>query len=160
MARETEPPSDDLGDFRRNHIGRALARARWTFEAAFDEGIHARGYEDFRHGDVTVIARVPVNGGARISEIAERALVTKQAIGKAVKSLEGRGYVERLPDPDDGRAQRVVLSERGLAFLADAREVIAAIEAEWAKVLGAAELTRIRRALLHVADTFGADEFL
>ncbi|MCT0249050.1 MarR family winged helix-turn-helix transcriptional regulator, partial [Synechococcus sp. CS-205] len=138
----------------------ALARARWTFEEAFDQRIHARGYEDFRHSDVTVIARLPADGGARISELAERAAVTKQAIGKSVKSLEARGYVERRPDPDDGRAQRVVLSERGMALLNDAREVIAAIEAEWAEVLGAAGLTRLRRALLTVSDELGPAEYL
>ncbi len=152
--------SNALGDFRRSHIGRALARARWTFEASFDAAIRARGYDDFRQSDVEVIARLPVDGGARVSELAERAAVTKQAIGKSVKSLEARGYVERRPDPDDGRAQRVVLSERGLALLDDAREVIAAIEAEWAEVLGTAELTRLRRALLTVSDALGPEEYL
>lgn len=155
-----DPAPNALGEFRRSHIGRALARARWTFEEAFDTRIRALGYDDFRQSDVEVIARLPVDGGARVSELAERAAVTKQAIGKTAKSLEARGYVERQPDPDDGRAQRVILSERGLELLSDAREVIAAIEAEWAEVLGAAGLTRLRRALLTVSDALGSEDYL
>ena len=146
--------------FRRGHIGRALARARWTFEAQFDERIRARGFDDFRKSDVEVIARLPLNEGARLTEIAARSPISKQAIGKLVNSLESRGYVERRPDPDDGRAQRIVMSERGRNLMEAAREVIREIEAEWAAVLGPAEVTRVRKALLKAADAMGAEEYL
>lgn len=151
---------NDLRAFRRGHLGRALARARWTFEAQFDERIRARGFEDFRPSDVEVIARLPADTGARLTELAERSPITKQALGKLVASLEARGYVAKQPDPDDGRAQRIVLSERGRAMLEAAREVIQEIEDEWAAALGAGELTRIRKALLKAADTMGAAEYL
>ena len=47
-----------------------------------------------------------------------------------------------------------------MALLDDAREAIASIEAEWAEVLGAAGLTRRRRALLTASDELGPEEFL
>ncbi|MBA2367129.1 MAG: MarR family transcriptional regulator [Actinobacteria bacterium] len=37
--------------------------------------------------------------------LAERASVTKQAIGEVVSDLEGKGLVHRVPDPEDGRAK-------------------------------------------------------
>lgn len=155
-----EPPDDALDRFRRAHIGRALARARWTFEAQFAERIRDRGFDDFRPADTEVIARLPVDGGARITEIAERSQVSKQAIGKLVKGLEVRGYVARRPDPDDGRAQRIVLSARGRALLDAAVDTVAEIETEWAQILGPRGLDHLRGALLEVSDALGPPEFL
>ncbi|MEM9073835.1 MAG: MarR family transcriptional regulator [Myxococcota bacterium] len=151
---------DELSVFRRRHLGRALARARWTFEAQFEERIRARGFDDFRPSDIEIIARLPVQEGARITELAERAGTSKQAVGKLVQGLEARAYVERKPDPTDGRAQRIVLSARGRRFLDAALEEIAAIEEEWAEVLGARGLASLQRALLKVADTLGHEEYL
>ena len=151
---------DEMQAFRRGHIGRALARARWTFEAQFDARIRRRGFTDFRASDVEVIARAPLAEGTRLTDLAARAPVSKQALGKLVASLERRGYVERHPDPEDGRAQRIVLSARGRAFLEAARDVVGEVEAEWADVLGPAELTRLRKALLKAADAMGPAEYL
>jgi len=150
---------DELTRFRRTHLGRALARARWAFEARFEEAIRGCGFEDFRQSDVDVIARLPARG-ARLSDLAERSPTTKQALSKAVRSLEQRGYVERRPDPHDGRAQRIVLSNRGRALLEAAVEVIRRIEAEWAETLGEDELERLRSTLLRAADAVGPPEYL
>lgn len=151
---------DDLAHFRRTHLGRALARARWTFEAQFAQRIRAEGYEDFRPSDVEIIARLPADTGARLTELAARSHTTKQAVAKLVRGLEARGYVERRPDPVDGRAARIVLSPRGQALLQDARRVIAAIEHEWTACLGAGEVTRIRRALIRASEAMGPAEYL
>ncbi|MEM9189277.1 MAG: MarR family transcriptional regulator [Myxococcota bacterium] len=155
-----EPSEKELSAFRRTHLGRALARARWTFDAQFADRIRDAGFEDFRPSDVEIIARLPVPDGARITELADRAQISKQAVGKLVRGLEARGYVLRRPDPEDGRAQRIVLSKRGRSLLAAARSVIAEIEEEWAAVLSAAGLTRLRRALLQVSDALGPEEYL
>ncbi len=149
---------EQLNEFRRTHIGRVLARARWTFEAQFTERIQARGFDDFRPADVDLISRLPVEG-ARVTDLARRASISKQAIGKLVTGLESRGYVERTPDPDDGRAHRIRLTKRGRKFLEAAREVVAEIEETWAEVLGASGLTRLRNALATVSDALGEAEF-
>ena len=133
-----------LSSFRRGHIGRAMFRALAAFQARFAEEIRARGFEDFRHADVEIIARLPAEGGARVTDIAERSPISKQAVGKLVKGLEARGYVARQPDPDDGRASRIVLTERGRAFLVAGMEIISEIEADWRTHLGAANFTRLR----------------
>lgn len=49
-----------------------------------------------------------------MAELAEEARMTKQSMGELVAYLERRGYVERLPDPRDGRARIVVWREVGL----------------------------------------------
>lgn len=77
--------------------------------------------------------------GTRITEIARRAGVTKQAVGQLVDDLEAMGAVERVADPTDGRA-RLVRFARGPdgehAILAGLR-VLATLEGELAAELGA-----------------------
>lgn len=148
----------ELG-FRRRHIGRALARAFWLFEDHVLTAMHAEGYADFRQADATVIRLLP-EGGGRITELAQRADMTKQGMGKLVASLEARGYLQRAPDPDDGRAQRVLYTSRGLSLLHTAGGVIARLEAEWADQVGAEKLEEVRSVLLTLADALGPPDYL
>src|SRR5215471_3209929 len=43
-------------------------------------------------------------GGTRVSDLAHRLGVSKQAVSELIDDLEAAGVVERLPDPDDARA--------------------------------------------------------
>jgi len=145
--------------FRRRHLGRALARAFWLIEEQLDAGIRAR-FPDYRASDGQVFRCLPVDKGARIVELAERAKMTKQGMSKLVASLDERGYVERVPDPEDGRAQIIQFTPRGRAALAAASEAIAEIEARWAEVIGQDELEVLRETLLIAADTLGGSDYL
>ena len=57
--------------------------------------------------------------GLGMSELADRLRLTPQRTGQLVQNLESFGYVERIPEPEDGRARRVVFTERGRQLLAD-----------------------------------------
>jgi DNA-binding MarR family transcriptional regulator len=52
--------------------------------------------------------------GKRLTTISERLLLSKSTITRVIDELEENGWVERIPDPEDRRAQRVVLTPRGL----------------------------------------------
>jgi DNA-binding MarR family transcriptional regulator len=56
-----------------------------------------------------------------VSELADRLEISKQGAGQLVDDMERRGYLERRPDPTDGRARLLHLSEHGRAALAAAR---------------------------------------
>ncbi|MEM9067838.1 MAG: MarR family transcriptional regulator [Myxococcota bacterium] len=51
--------------------------------------------------------------GTRLTELAKRVGVTKQAVGQLVDDLVAMGIVERRPDPNDGRAKRVHFTRLG-----------------------------------------------
>jgi DNA-binding MarR family transcriptional regulator len=55
--------------------------------------------------------------GSTTSEVGRRLGVSKQAAAKTVASLESVGYVRREPDPQDGRAVRVLRTARGEEML-------------------------------------------
>ena len=69
--------------------------------------------------------------GTRLTTLAQRAGLTHQSVGEVVAVLERRGYVVRIPDPADGRAKLVRLTESGSRLVRTAVAVIAEIEAEW-----------------------------
>jgi DNA-binding MarR family transcriptional regulator len=70
-------------------------------------------------------------GGTRLTELAARAGITHQSMSELVSVLEQRGYLERRPDPGDGRARIVRLTARGRQMARRAIKEMAAIEAEW-----------------------------
>ena len=79
-------------------------------------------------------------GGLRLTELAERAHTTKQAMRYTVNQLQTAGYVERVPDPTDGRAKIIRLTARGWVVRRLADEIIASLEGECARQLGEARM--------------------
>lgn len=60
-------------------------------------------------------------GPLTLGELAEAEQVRPPTISRLVKQLESDGLVERLPDPRDGRVQRVRATGRGRALLQEGR---------------------------------------
>ena len=85
--------------------------------------------------------------GSRLTELAERARMTKQSVGEVTTDLEQRGYVERVPDPADGRAKIIRLTERGHEAQTLGFELIAEIEREWGERFGEERVAALRDAL-------------
>jgi DNA-binding MarR family transcriptional regulator len=93
--------------------------------------------------------------GDRISELAQRCGVSKQAMGETIDWLEQHGYVERVPDPSDGRATLVRRTELGWRVNRAARDQVEATQAEWTRALGEADfsdLMRLLRRLVRLLD--------
>ena len=68
--------------------------------------------------------------GSRLTELAQRAGMTKLAMGTLVNQCEAWGMVRREADPTDARARRVVFTATGLAWLQAWQESTAQAEAE------------------------------
>ncbi|MEU6425485.1 MarR family transcriptional regulator [Microbispora sp. NPDC046973] len=114
------------------------------------ELLHRRLGEDgfegirYRHGSVF---RFIDEEGSRLTVLADRAGLTKQAIAELVDELERLGYVERATDPKDRRAKIIRLTERGLAGQAAAARILVDIERRWALHLGQDRIAMLRRTM-------------
>jgi DNA-binding MarR family transcriptional regulator len=86
-------------------------------------------------------------GGSRLTDLAERAQITKQSMGYLVDDLEQRGYLERRPDPSDRRAALISLTDRGWEQVRASLTIIATLEEEWASGLGQPRMEQLRELL-------------
>lgn len=85
--------------------------------------------------------------GSRPGELAEATQLSKQTLGSILDQLEGAGYVTRVPDPSDGRARRVTITERGRELVTLSLPVVLETEQAWAQHLGPARTRQLREAL-------------
>ncbi len=85
--------------------------------------------------------------GMHLTELAERAQITKQSMGYLVDYLQERGYVERVPDLVDGRAKLVRYTERGREVDRVTRQIVQGIEEDWACRLGEHKMDQLRQLL-------------
>lgn len=76
------------------------------------------------------------SAGVRLTELADKLGVTKQAVGPLVDDLEREGIVERVDDPADRRAKLIRWTKRGERALLDGIGVLAALERDLAKSVG------------------------
>jgi DNA-binding MarR family transcriptional regulator len=113
--------------------------------------VHDAGFTDVTVAQSRLLMGIDA-GGTRLSTLADRAQVAKQTATALVDKLEQAGYVERVPDPTDGRARLVRVTPRAEAALPFARAEEARIEAEWEAHLGPERMDQLRDALTALRD--------
>jgi DNA-binding MarR family transcriptional regulator len=127
----------------------ALSRMMLEAVRAMDREVAAmlrdRGAE-LTPAQATAILQVD-RAGTRLTELAERAQVTKQAMMQVVDDLQSRGLVRRAPDTSDARAKMVKLTARGLRQRAEARRALQAVEGRAKRLLGDRRYETLRSAL-------------
>ncbi len=85
--------------------------------------------------------------GTRLTELARRAGVTKQAMMQMVDDLQAMGCLRRTPDPGDARAKIVKLTAKGLRHRAQARKAVQTVESKVRRRLGPRRYAALRAAL-------------
>jgi DNA-binding MarR family transcriptional regulator len=119
-------------------------------------GLADAGFDDIRPAHTVVFQHIDA-GGSRLTDLAERAQITKQSMGYLIDYLEQRGYLERRPDPTDRRAALISLTDRGWEQVRAALRIIAAIEEEWAVELGRPRMQQLRELLGDLGQLTGND---
>jgi DNA-binding MarR family transcriptional regulator len=129
-----------------NNLSRLLREFGRDFERRIWKELVARGYLDIRPSHSAVFANLGM-GAVRVTELAERAQVTQQAMGKMLKELERMGYVAREIDSGDKRAKEIRLTQRGIDLAEDSLEVVAEVRQHYANKIGPAQLDALEAQL-------------
>jgi DNA-binding MarR family transcriptional regulator len=137
------PPHDA---WRQTHLGRLLGHALRRFDARVLElmardvdvplalaNLAARQQVTAAHIHIT---RHLALDGSRLTELAAKAGMSKQAMGDLVDQCEAWGLVVREPDPRDARARLVRFTPTGLAWLAAFERAVTQAEAEFRSEVG------------------------
>ena len=141
---EIPAPIDD--GWRLTHLGRLLGHAARRFDERVLQlmahnvdvplalsNLASRAQVSAAHIHIT--RHVGLNG-SRLTELARRAGMSKQAMGDLVDQCEAWGLVLREADPHDTRARLVRFTPTGLAWLQAFKDAVAQAEAEFRAEIG------------------------
>jgi len=124
-----------MGDALRRFDARVLALMARNVEVPLAlSNLAARAQVSAAHVHIT---RHLPQQGARLTELAASAGMSKQAMGDLVDQCAAWGLVTREPDPLDARARRVVFTATGLAWLQAFKDAVAQAETEFRTAVGA-----------------------
>lgn len=114
------------------------------FETNHIERMRDAGYSDARRAYNAVFANLPANG-SRLTDLARRADMTKQAMAELVDELIERRYLRRVPDPSDGRAKIILWAARGRSAHQATLGIFAHLETELSLLVGTDTTKALRR---------------
>ena len=130
----------DKGEEQRSrNMRQLLLRASRIVNRHVVEGLQARGYSGLRSTHTTLLSNIDL-AGSSVTEAAERASITKQAMGRLAAELEEAGYVRIETDPKDARVRVLKLTGEGRKLMRDSFDVMADLEQRYAGLIGRSRL--------------------
>lgn len=149
-----------LEQLKRESTGQLLLKCARLLDEKAVARIRGAGAPRLRPAHTRLLPHIDQQG-TRLTELARRVGITKQAVGQLVDELVEMDTLALEADPDDGRARRVRFTTRGREAIAHGLGVLAEIEAELAQRVGKRRMKELRTTLSLLADaleTLDADE--
>ncbi len=139
--------------WRHANVGRLLNNAVRRFEARVLELMSASGHAETRIAHISLTRNLDVEG-TRLTELARRASMSKQAMGELVDQCAELGLVDRVADPSDGRARIVLFTPAGRKWLDAFRDAVDVAEGEMRAELGRTTMEAILKGLSTYGERF------
>lgn len=146
----SENPADDDGP---GHVLSLLGLVIQDFSEELREELlrgrsrGARAAQQLRGSQLRVLSWTPA-GGARVTDLAGRVGMSKQALGEFAARLQELGMLESRPDPGDGRVKILRLTAQGKEVVAAGERAIAKVEQRWIERLGSRRWEDLRAILI------------
>jgi DNA-binding MarR family transcriptional regulator len=125
----------DTSNPERLHVGQLLVHLTRMFQTELYARLVDAGIEGARVPHTHVTAYIKAEG-SRLTDLATQARMTRPAMAELVDDLQRLGIVVRKPDPSDGRAKLICLTDEGWAAMRTGHQIIARLEAEYAQLIG------------------------
>ena len=141
---------------KRRSLGQVLLRCARRYEERTLARLSAELGAEVRRSHTALFPHIDLEG-TRITELARRVGISKQAVGQLVDELEEMGALERVPDPRDGRAKLVRFVEAGLH---EGLGALALTQRELTERLGARAIEELHEGLLGLMEALETLEAL
>lgn len=132
--------------WRQDNLGRLLNQAVRRFEARVLELLAAQELPRLAPSHINATRHLDL-AGTRLTELAQRAAMTKQSMSELIIQLERLGLVARHPDPSDTRARIIRFTPLGLNWLHAFGNAVAQAEQEFAALCGTSLLSTFKATL-------------
>src|SRR6185437_15894184 len=97
---------------------------------------------DLRSTHTTLLSNIDL-AGSTVTAAAERAGITKQAMGRLATELQDAGYITVRSDPADARARVLHLTKSGMRLMLDSLRVMTNLQHDYAGLVGSDELAAV-----------------
>jgi DNA-binding MarR family transcriptional regulator len=121
---------------RDNNIRRLLVAATRALNRHITSELQQRGYEHTRPGHAALLANLDFEGNS-VTEIADRAHISKQAMARLAVELEEMGLITREPSESDGRMLMLRFTRPGKMLVRASVLIVDNVESELARKVGA-----------------------
>ena len=147
---------DKIEKKRSRNMRQLLLRASRIVNRHVVEGLLARGYSGLSSTHTALLSNIDLSGSS-VTEAAERAGITKQAMGRLAAELEDAGYIRIDADPADARVRVLRLTAAGKALMLDSFDIMAELEHRYARMIGRNRLSALLGGLSAFIAHAGAD---
>ena len=135
----------------RSPLIRLVNLANRAMQADMVRQAHERGYTQVKPAHNAVFGFLG-EGGARSSDMAARAGMTRQSMGEIIRDMVGLGLLEMRTDPDDRRAKLVNYTREGLELTVGGYQYILDLEERFIEELGVEGYEQLRAGLERIAE--------
>lgn len=148
---EKRPKFEDFEAAKRASVAQLLMKCgRLLNERGVQHFGEEMGVDTLRAAHTNLFPHIDMEG-TRLTDLARRVGISKQAVGQLVDELEEMGAVERVPDQRDGRAKLIrFASEGGQPVLMRGMAVLGQLEAQMQDEIGTRQMKQLHRALLAI----------
>lgn len=132
----------------------SLKRLQWHMWHHWRQYAQQSGSMELSNSELDYLyALMSAENGLRLTELAERMSVSKASASAMASKLEARGYLQRLPCSDDGRAMRLLATAKSNALEQEERDVYVQTAASLEQNLSPEEMLQLSQLLAKACQT-------
>jgi len=135
------------------NLRQRLLRTSRAVNTAIVEGLHQRGFTELSSTHTALLSNLDLEGSS-LTIIAQRAGMTKQAMGRLADELTSLKYIKRTPDKDDKRAVKIEFTPAGLKLMNHSFNIMEELENRYAAHLGENRFQNLLKSLQDIVDEF------
>jgi len=154
MSKNREIPEKkglELSAVRSRNLRQLLLHSSRVVNNAIIRDLNQRGYTDLRSTHTALLSNLDQEGNT-ITEIAERAGMTKQAMGRIADELEKKGYIIRKELQEDRRARLILFTDTGWELMLESFDVLNSLEQSYARLIGKRQMKSVIDGLMKFVD--------
>jgi len=135
------------------NLRQCLLRASRYVNAAIVEGLHQRGFTELRSTHTALLSNLDLEGN-KLTLIAQRAGITKQAMGRLADELVKLNYVTKTPNKNDRRSVTIKLTPEGLKLMNCSFMIMEELENRCTHRLGGSRFKKLLSSLQEIVNEF------
>ena len=130
--------------------GFLLNRASWAMSRYLKSHLRAHGLKEVSVGFIGVLLALAQRDGLRLTELGQAVSLEKSTMTGLIDRMERARLVRRRASPNDRRAFRICLTERGRAIAPEVQRVLKQAYRELTRGMNAEELEQVRASLVQL----------